>query len=138
MESTERTVRGRRICQPIAQPPAPQRFRVALKYFRLSSLTCQPRKANVHESSQNESDRECLINLATETGYGEIKEKLRSQLLAELEQQQDPRVLGNGKIFDEYIYASEDTRSFYERYMKGEKIKAGWVNESDFEEGPLD
>jgi hypothetical protein len=84
------------------------------------------------------SDRECMYNLATKTGYDALKEKLRSQMLAELEQQQDPRVLGNGKIFDEYIYANEDTRNFYERYMKGEKINAGWVNESDFEDGPLD
>ncbi|MEO8493664.1 MAG: sulfatase [Planctomycetota bacterium] len=84
------------------------------------------------------SDRECINNLAAETGYGEIKGKLRSQMVAELTQQGDPRVLGNGKIFDEYIYANEDTRNFYERYMKGEKLNAGWVNESDFEEGPLD
>lgn len=84
------------------------------------------------------SDRECMYNLATKTGYDALKEKLRAQMLAELEQQQDPRVLGNGKIFDEYIYANEDTRNFYERYMKGEKINAGWVNESDFEDGPLD
>lgn len=84
------------------------------------------------------SDRECMNNLATETGYGAMKEKLRSQMLAELEQQDDPRVLGNGKIFDEYIYASEGTRNFYERYMKGEKLNAGWVNKSDFEIEPLD
>lgn len=84
------------------------------------------------------SDRECVNNLATETGYGELKERLRSQMLAELEQQEDPRVLGNGEIFDKYIYANEDTRNFYERYMKGEKINAGWVNKSDFEAEPLD
>lgn len=84
------------------------------------------------------SDRECMNNLATETGYGELKEKLRAQMLAELTEQEDPRVLGNGKIFDEYIYASEGTRGFYERYMNGEKINAGWVDKSDFEEGPLD
>ncbi|MDA1049693.1 MAG: sulfatase [Planctomycetota bacterium] len=84
------------------------------------------------------SDRECMNNLATETGYGEMKEKLRGQMLAELTQQADPRVLGNGKIFDEYIYANEGTRGFYERYLQGEKLNAGWVNKSDFEEGPLD
>lgn len=84
------------------------------------------------------SDRECMNNLATETGYGELKEKLRSQMLAELQQQEDLRILGNGEIFDKYIYANEDTRNFYERYMKGEKLNAGWVEKSDFEARPLD
>lgn len=84
------------------------------------------------------SDRECMNNLALESGYAEMKAKLRSQLLAELKQQEDPRVFGNGKVFDEYIYANEGTRSFYERFVKGEKINAGWVNRSDFEEKPLD
>jgi N-sulfoglucosamine sulfohydrolase len=84
------------------------------------------------------SDRECMNNLAIENGYSKLKEKLRSQMLTELKQQADPRVFGNGKIFDEYIYAGEATRSFYERYMNGEKLKAGWVNKSDFEEEPLD
>jgi len=95
-------------------------------------------KRGAEEMFDVKSDRECMNNLAAETGYGEMKETLRSQMLAELKQQEDPRVLGNGKLFDEYIYANEGTRSFYERYMKGEKINAGWVNKSDFEEGPLD
>ena len=31
------------------------------------------------------------------------------------------------------IYANESTRNFYDRFMRGEKPKAGWVNDSDFE-----
>ena len=42
-------------------------------------------------------------------------------------------IFGKGYIFDEYIYGDNNTRNFYEKYMKGEKIKAGWVNNSDFE-----
>ena len=45
---------------------------------------------------------------------------------------------GKGQVFEEYPYAEERMRGFYERYMKGEKLKAGWVNESDFEKAPLD
>jgi N-sulfoglucosamine sulfohydrolase len=41
-------------------------------------------------------------------------------------------------VFDEYRYSSSATDQFYERYMSGEKLRAGWVNESDFEAGPLD
>ena len=28
--------------------------------------------------------------------------------------------------------------NFYERYMRGEKLRAGWVNPTDFEKKPLD
>ena len=45
----------------------------------------------------------------------------------------DPRMFGRGYIFDEYSYADEESKNFYQRYMNGEKIKASWVNESDFE-----
>jgi hypothetical protein len=78
-----------------------------------------------------------MFNLADQTEYADLKEQLRTQMEAELTDQQDPRMLGNGHIFDEYIYANEQQRGFYERYMSGEKMNAGWVNPSDFEEGPL-
>jgi hypothetical protein len=29
-------------------------------------------------------------------------------------------------------------RKFYERYMAGERVQAGWVNRGDFEKAPLD
>ena len=29
-------------------------------------------------------------------------------------------------------------RGFYERFMGGEKLKAGWVNDTDFAPAPLD
>ncbi len=51
----------------------------------------------------------------------------------ELKMQQDPRMFGNGNVFDNYPYGEPRVRNFYERFMKGEQVKAGWVNESDFE-----
>ena len=57
---------------------------------------------------------------------------------AELTAQKDPRELGNGSVFEAYQYSDARTRNFYQRYMQGEKVKAGWVNESDFESQPLD
>ena len=56
----------------------------------------------------------------------------------ELTEQGDPRMSGNGHIFDEYTYAFENVRGFYERYMNGESMATGWVNESDYEVAPLD
>ena len=36
-------------------------------------------------------------------------------------------------LFDQYEYADKSGTNFYDRYMKGEKMKTGWVNDSDFE-----
>jgi hypothetical protein len=49
----------------------------------------------------------------------------------------DPRMTGNGDIFDTYPY-SEDNRNFYNRFMSGEKLKAGWINQSDIEKTKID
>ena len=83
-------------------------------------------------------DPECMKNLAADPAFQETKTALEKQLVEELTQQQDPRMAGRGHIFEAYIYGAEHTRNFYERYMAGEKMKTAWVNDSDFEEGPLD
>lgn len=80
-------------------------------------------------------DPECINNLAEKPEYKSQKEMLRKQLFVELKQQGDPRIFGKGRIFDEYEYSNKD-KNFYERYMKGEDIKAGWVEKSDFEKIP--
>ena len=59
-------------------------------------------------------------------------------MLAELEAQGDPRVLGHAEQLESYEYAGEATRGFYERYTAGEDMDAGWVNESDFEKEPIE
>jgi N-sulfoglucosamine sulfohydrolase len=71
--------------------------------------------------------------LTRDSQFTALKEQMKNQLFEELKQQGDPRMFGKGNIFDEYPYANEDNRGFYERYMGGEKVRAGWVNESDFE-----
>jgi arylsulfatase A-like enzyme len=85
-----------------------------------------------------DEDPECMNNLADAPEFGGVKNALKAQMLEELTAQADPRTLGNGHIFDEYVYAGEDVRGFYERYMNGEDINAGWVNKTDFEDGPIE
>lgn len=80
-----------------------------------------------------DKDPECLFNLATNQGFQKIKDKYRKQLFAELKSQNDPRILGNGDVFDKYPYADKPNAGFYERFMAGEQMKTGWVNASDFE-----
>jgi arylsulfatase A-like enzyme len=83
-------------------------------------------------------DPECLANLANREEYRSLKESIKEQLYRELRKQGDPRMHGQGHVFDQYTYADDAMRNFYERYMGGEKLTAGWVNPTDFEAGPLD
>jgi N-sulfoglucosamine sulfohydrolase len=83
-------------------------------------------------------DPDCIFNLASQSGYSEIRDQLKIELARKLEAQEDPRILGNGEAFDRYLYSNESDRNFYERYMSGEGAVAGWVNESDFEKEKLD
>jgi len=75
----------------------------------------------------------CLTNLADDLRHRPRLQRLRQQMERELRAQRDPRLFGRGYLFDRYIYADDRTRNFYDRFMRGEKPKAGWVNDSDFE-----
>ncbi|CAN5771558.1 sulfatase [soil metagenome] len=83
-------------------------------------------------------DPDCVQNLVDTPEHQRLKQELETIMVTELKKQADPRMFGNGDIFDSYPYAQEATRNFYERYMKGEKPKANWVEESDFEPYPLE
>ncbi|GAA0878137.1 sulfatase [Algoriphagus jejuensis] len=79
-----------------------------------------------------------MQNLAIHPEYQLTKDQLRERLFQELKEQGDPRMFGKGDIFDQYPYYGENSRDFYNRYMNGEEMKAGWVNESDFETDVVD
>ncbi|MCL5281261.1 MAG: heparan N-sulfatase, partial [Planctomycetes bacterium] len=81
-------------------------------------------------------DPDCLDNLAGRSEFAQRQAALKDQLFNELRAQGDPRMFGQGHVFDEYPCADGKTAHFYERYQKGElnKYAAGWVNPSDFEE----
>lgn len=83
-------------------------------------------------------DPDCLTNLAGDPRHQAPKAELKRQLFDELTAQGDPRMFGQGQIFEQYPYADKNTQGFYERYMRGEKLKAGWVSPTDFEKGPMD
>ena len=79
----------------------------------------------------------CLNNLAHDPEYSGYLKELSGMMKTMLTEQKDPRVLGQGDVFDQYSYADEKTKDFYSRYMAGEKMKAGWVNPEDFEEDTI-
>lgn len=93
-------------------------------------------KREAEELYRIDDDPECLKDLSSHPGHLAMKEKLEIQLLNELKEQGDPRVSGQGDVFDRYLYAEKKTRDFYNRYMKGEisRKAAGWVDSTDFED----
>lgn len=82
------------------------------------------------------NDPDCVNNLAAERRWESRKSSLRRLMERELKQQGDPRQTGDGAIFDRYLYADPANRDFYNRFMRGEKLRAGWVLDSDFEKSP--
>jgi arylsulfatase A-like enzyme len=65
-------------------------------------------------------DPDCMTNLAGTVPFVALKK----QLFLELKQQGDPRMFGNGRIYDEYPYANKEKRGFYERLMRGENMES--------------
>ncbi len=79
-----------------------------------------------------------LNNLANDPAYSGLLDSLRSEMFERLKEQGDPRLFGRGYIFDAYQYVNQQNVNFYQRYIiDGEYIPTGWVNETDFEDGPL-
>lgn len=83
-------------------------------------------------------DPDCMTNLALGEAAKARLAALKAQLHAELKAQGDPRTEGKGDVFDKYPHANKGHQNFYERYMKGEPLKAPWVKETDFEKKPVD
>lgn len=108
--------------------------------LRRTGITMEYWKINFGKRESDElynigSDPECLINLANNPGYNVFKRRLNDELFDELTKQDDPRIPGNGDIFDKYPYADISTKDFYNRFMRGEisRKAAGWVDSTDFE-----
>lgn len=80
------------------------------------------------------NDPDLLENLALNFEYVHVLEGMKEILEKDLRQQGDPRMYGQGHIFDSYEFTDERSVNFYERYMSGdEEVHHGWVNDSDFE-----
>ena len=82
-------------------------------------------------------DPDCVNNLAASPAQQQRRATLEREMTDRLKAQGDPRMFGRGDIFDRYPIAQEGSRNFYERFMRGEKPTAGWVNPGDFEKEPI-
>ncbi len=84
------------------------------------------------------SDVDCVKNLASSPATAAERAALKAAMYAALTAQGDPRMSGQGDIFDRYPYSEPNNVRFYERYMGGEKRTPNWVVPGDFEKAPLD
>jgi hypothetical protein len=84
------------------------------------------------------SDSDCIQNLAGDGSLRSRREALQSELYSRLRAQEDPRMFGNGALFDRYSHANAQHVGFYERYLRGEKLKTPWVDATDFENQAFD
>lgn len=82
-------------------------------------------------------DPDFVTNVATRSDAAPVLNQLRDQLHTELKRQGDPRMEGKGYLFDQYEHASKGNVGFYEKFMRGENVKAGWISPTDIEKGPL-
>lgn len=55
-------------------------------------------------------DPDCVSNLASKTDTADLEKQLRDTLMAELKRQNDPRVLGKGETFDNYLSRKRPTK----------------------------
>lgn len=89
-------------------------------------------KRDEEELYNIEHDPFCMNNLVDNPEFEVRKGNMFDEMKGKLTEQDDPRILGNGDIFDNYEYSGAD-RDYYNRYVKGEVETAGWVNESDYD-----
>jgi N-sulfoglucosamine sulfohydrolase len=83
------------------------------------------------------SDPDCVQNLSDQAAFATQKAELRDKMTTELRAQDDPRMFGKGAIFDEYEHATKSNVGFYERFVRGDKLTAGWIDPDDIEPSPI-
>jgi N-sulfoglucosamine sulfohydrolase len=81
------------------------------------------------------ADPHAVRNLVSEASHKDTITKLRERMEAGLISQNDPRMAGNGRIFDQYPVTRE--AGFYDKFMRGEKKIPSWVLPTDFEKEPI-
>lgn len=79
------------------------------------------------------SDPDFVKNLPADPRVAALKDQLHKELKA----QGDPRMEGKGAIFDQYEHAAKANVGFYEKFMRGEPVKANWINQNDIEPKPV-
>lgn len=67
-------------------------------------------------------DPETVNNLASDLAFASVVEEMRTRMMSMLREEQDPRALGNGAIFDTYRYVSGRAKS-YDTWLKKQESR---------------
>jgi hypothetical protein len=81
------------------------------------------------------TDSDCAQSITADPAQQSRMQSLRERMETALRAQNDPRQFGQGRVFDEY--KPTNGAGFYEQFIRGEKPRANWVNETDFERQPI-
>ena len=76
-------------------------------------------KRPAEELYRVDRDPDCVNNLIADPALAAVKEELRKEMEASLRKDADPRVLGNGAVFDTYKYVGARKHS-YDEWLKNQ------------------
>ncbi len=77
-------------------------------------------------------DALCMNNLSERPEYRKIVDALEREMSERLKKQGDPRMFGNGDIFDKYPNMCP-AHMYWNRKRAGEEVPATWINDTDFD-----
>lgn len=79
-------------------------------------------------------DPYCMNNLVDAADYKGFAERLKNQMENELKKEADPRMFGQGDIFQHYESSENRYKNLYHRIViEEEKLVPNWINASDIE-----
>ena len=77
-------------------------------------------------------DPECMTNLALDSAYTELKALMREQLMKELTESGDPRMHGQGDVFDNYLPFRGGPDAYHD-ILRSSEFNDIWNELSDYE-----
>jgi N-sulfoglucosamine sulfohydrolase len=93
-------------------------------------------KRETYELYDLSKDADCVNNLANQKAFEKRRIHMETEMEEMLLEEGDLRMTGYGYLYEQYPFS--EVNGFYERFMKGEKIPTGWVNDSDYEKTTLE
>ena len=114
-------------------PQFPIRIPTADPYWEL----CFGKRRTI-EFFDLKKDPDCVEDLAEQPTAQSVIKTLQQQMIQELLSQDDRRMIGHADFYEKIPYVNKSQANFYNRFIQGEKLQAGWVNPGDFEKEKLD
>ena len=88
------------------------------------------------ELYRRSTDPDSVSSLAGDPAAAAVMSSLSARMSAQLSREGDPRQSGGGAVFDDYRQAGAARHNFYDRFLRGEDVKANWIDPSDIDPLP--